>query len=92
MDVQDYDVFSDVPGNAQVSLEGLTVAFNKDPYGLQPGNVGAGNGNAASEVPDFYTPSDSPDFELKPSGFSSLVGTLGAYSANAQPSRHLPAR
>ena len=75
--LQDYDVFNDVPGNAQVSLEGLTVAFNKDPYGLQPGNKRSGNGNAASEVPEYYTPKESPDFELNPTGFSSLVSGAG---------------
>ncbi|KAG2428861.1 hypothetical protein HYH02_014272 [Chlamydomonas schloesseri] len=47
------------PNLPDINLQSLAVAFNKDPYAMQPGNK-------------FYQTDDKPDFELHPTGFSSL--------------------
>ncbi|KAG2485484.1 hypothetical protein HYH03_015758 [Edaphochlamys debaryana] len=47
----------------KVDMKAMTVAFNRDPYVSEPGNIGWGN--EKSDVPNEYRPS-SPSFELYP--------------------------
>ncbi|KAG2487578.1 hypothetical protein HYH03_013857 [Edaphochlamys debaryana] len=54
----------------KLNLESMTVAFNRDPYGMGPGNSAMQAGK--SEVPDEYRPKGGASFELNPKGFNSL--------------------
>ncbi|KAG2440758.1 hypothetical protein HXX76_003615 [Chlamydomonas incerta] len=53
----------------QINLNAMTVAFNKDPYAMAPGNKGWGN--EASKIPSEYRP-ESPEFQLNPTGYKML--------------------